>query len=228
MMPDGHDERMGIRGRIVQVFLKGRPVEVVRSVNLDRIDWPCSFASDERFDLAWWDAGTRKHLSVDEEARVADALKGDEARIAPPVPAYVRTEFWRRIKFQEWGRAFLHQDPEVQKAGTVRGVFYLNWSPIIQHMKRTGFMAEALSLLLECVPAGERASEVAGWTVPAAGPAWYENVCIVLRKLGEPSLEVEFIDDVLDRFGGGAYWASLEKRRMTALRLAGKHQAEAA
>lgn len=227
-MHGGDDERMGIRGRIVQVFVHGRPVEVVRSVNLDRIDWPHSFDTGEQLDLDWWDRGTRRQLSADEESRVEAALKGDDGSIAPPVPAYVRTEFWRRVKFQEWGRAFLHQDPEVQKAGTVRGVFYLNWSPIIQHMKRSGYLVEALSLLLECIPAGERAAELAGWSVPAAGPAWYEDVCIVLRKLGAPSLEVDFIDDVIERFGAGAYWESLEKRRATASHLADKRRAEAA
>lgn len=164
------------------------------------IDWPAAEESGEIFDLDWYDRGTAKPLKPSEQQLIDHAFKADDpgtVLYAPHVPAYVRTEFHRQYFVRTFGAKFLHQPPAILSAGNVRGIFYLEWSDIIDHMKRTNHLEEALALTYDCIDAAERVGRI-GHLGP--GPGWYERASIILRKLKDYEVEVRFIEDVVRRY----------------------------
>lgn len=168
---------------------------------LSVVEWPTSESDSTVFDLGWLDRGTKKPVSLKEQAHIDGALAvSDPGALlyAPGVESYVRTEYQRQLKLHFWGTHFLHQPMNVLEAGLVRGAFYLEWGDHIEQMKREGFLEEALVLVYEVIDAAESVDRVEGSGMGAAG--WYSRACIILRKLKDPESEVRLIERVLEEY----------------------------
>lgn len=187
---------------------------------LSVVEWPIGESTGVVFDLDWLDRGTKKLVSVKEQALIDGALAvaDPEALLyAPGVQPYVRTEYNRQLKLHSWGTHFLHQPMNVLEAGLVRSAFYLEWGDHIEQMKREGYLEEALALVYEVIDAAERVDRVEGSGMGAAG--WYSRACIILRKLKDPESEVRLIERVLKDY---PRMKSLADRLPTARKLAAK------
>ncbi|MEQ6899295.1 hypothetical protein [Microbacterium sp. KR10-403] len=161
-----------------------------------QIDWPVDDETGEVFDLEWLDAGTRKELTAGEEliiARASGMTDPEKLLFGKFVPSYVRTEYNRRVLIEQFGHRFAHQPVSVQTAGNVRGAFYLEWGPHIDHLKRTGHLESALALAYEVMDAAER-------TENGDAFGWYERVAIILRKMRDYEAEVRFLEGVVKRW----------------------------
>lgn len=147
------------------------------------VDWPQAEATGEVFDLDWYNTGTAKAITAAEQAVVDRAFKAQDPGAVlyePNVPAFVRTEYHRQYFVRNFGTQFLHQPPAILAAGDVRGIFYLEWSDFVDHMKRTNHLEEALALTYECIDAAERIERIDHME---PGPGWYEKAAIILRKM---------------------------------------------
>jgi hypothetical protein len=183
------------------------------------VDWPQAEATGEVFDLDWYDTGTAKAITAAEQSIIDRAFKApDPGTIlyAPTVPAYVRTEYHRQFFVRRFGTQFLHQPPPILAAGDVRGIFYLEWSDFIDHMKRTNHLEEALALTYECIDAAERIERIDHM---APGPGWYDKAAIILRKMNDYEAEVRLIEDVVRRYPN---FSHLEQRLPAARKLLAK------
>lgn len=183
------------------------------------VDWPQAEATGEVFDLDWYNAGTAKAITAPEQAVVDHAFKAQdpgEVLYGPSVPAYVRTEYHRQYFVRSFGTQFLHQPPAILAAGNVRGIFYLEWSDFIDHMKRTNHLEEALALTYECIDAAERVDRIDHL---GPGPGWYEKAAIILRKLKDYETEIRLIEEVVRRYPNFDY---LEQRLPAARKLQAK------
>jgi hypothetical protein len=183
------------------------------------VDWPHAEATGEVFDLDWYDAGTAKAITAAEQEFIDRAFKAaDPGAIlyGPSVPAYVRTEYHRQYFVRSFGTQFLHQPPAILAAGDVRGIFYLEWSDFIDHMKRTNHLEEALALTYECIDAAERIERIDHME---PGPGWYEKAAIILRKMNDYESEIRLIEDVVRRYPNFSHF---EQRLPTARKLLAK------
>lgn len=192
--------------------------ESVQTEVLSVVDWPIAESSGEVFDLGWLDVGTRKPVSLKEQAFIDRALALEDPSAilwAPGVPSYVRTEYRRQHHIYPWGARFLHQPTRILSAGMVRGAFYLEWGAHIELMKRTGHLEEALTLSYEVIDAAERVALLEGEDGGAAG--WYNLAFVILRKVKDYDSEVRLIEDVMRRFPRRD---DLSSRLATARRLA--------
>lgn len=162
--------------------------------------WPSNESTGAILDADWLAEGTRKPVTDAEQGIIDRALVSYDAGdilYAGGVAGYVRTEYHRQYRMQRFGTQFLHQPPNILRAGDVRGIHYLEWIDHIDHMKRVGFLEEALSLTYECIDAAERVRAIDGLQV---GPGWYKRACIILRKLGDADAELRVIEGVLERW----------------------------
>ena len=186
------------------------------------IEWPQAESTGEVFDLGWYDTGTAKSITAAEQQIIDRAFKAaDPGAILYEqiVPAYVRTEYHRQYFVRGFGTQFLHQPATVLAAGDVRGIFYLEWSDFIDHMKRTNHLEESLALTYECIDAAERVERI-DHMVP--GPGWYEKAAILLRKLDDYDAEIRLIEGVVRRYPN---FRHLEQRLPTARKLLAKQRA---
>lgn len=180
------------------------------------VEWPQAEATGEVFDLDWYNTGTAKAITAQEQAVIDQASNAQDpgaVLYAPNVPAYVRTEYHRQYFVRSFGTQFLHQSPAILAAGDVRGLFYLEWSDFIDHMKRTNHLEEALALTYECIDAAERIERIDHME---PGPGWYERAAIILRKMDDYEAEIRLIEDVVHRYPN---FSHLEQRLPTARKL---------
>ena len=183
------------------------------------VDWPQAEATGEVFDLDWYDTGTTKAITATEQEVIDRAFKAQDPGVvlyAPNVPAHVRTEYHRQFFVRSFGTQFLHQPPAILAAGNVRGIFYLEWTDLIDHMKRTNHFEDALALTYECIDAAERIERIDHMQ---PGPGWYEKAAIILRKMNDYEAEIRLITDVVRRYPN---FSHLEQRLPAARKLLAK------
>lgn len=165
---------------------------------LSVVSWPTADVTGTFLDLDWLDRGTKKPVSLGEQALIDGALAVQDPYAmlnAPSVRSQVRSEYNRQLKIHFWGTHFLHQPMNVLEAGLVRGAYYLEWGDHIEQMKREGYLEEALALVYEVIDAAERVDRIERRHLGAGG--WYGRACIILRKLNDPESEIRLIERVI-------------------------------
>jgi len=105
------------------------------------------------------------------------------------------------------------------EAGCVRGRHYTEWVPTLDELRSSGDDDTALTLLLECIEAAERAARVSGME-PA--PVYTKRAAVIYRRRKDYAREIE----VMERWEAAApprYRGAMTERLAAAKSLMHKH-----